>query len=84
MEQINQPEEGQHDGQEAGATHGSPKTCGLRRKHLKAAKLKDTALAVAHLLKSASCSVQSRPHSSKCTLFFPFRGLAIGANHKER
>jgi len=31
--------------------------------------------------KSTSCSVQSRPHSPKCTLFFPLRGLTIGANH---
>ena len=33
--------------------------------------------------KSTSCSVQSRPHSPKCTLFFPFRVLTIGANHRE-
>ena len=40
-------------------------------------------------LRSASCSDgggppvgdQSRPHPSGCTLFFPFRGLVIGANH---
>ena len=30
---------------------------------------------------SISCSVQIRPHSPKCTLFSPFRGLTIGANH---
>ena len=26
---------------------------------------------------------KSRPHSPKCTLFFPFRGLTIGANHTQ-
>ena len=35
----------------------------------------------ARQLKSTSCSDQSRPHPSGRTLFFPFRGLVIGANH---
>ena len=30
---------------------------------------------------STSCSVQNRPHSPECTLFSPFHGLTIGANH---
>ena len=34
-------------------------------------------------LKSTSCSDQSRPYPSGCTLFFPFRGPMIGANHIE-
>ena len=36
---------------------------------------------IARQLKSTSCSDQSRPHPSGRTLFFPFRGLVIGANH---
>ena len=32
-------------------------------------------------LKSTSCSDQSRPHPSGCTLFFPFRGPNIGTHH---
>ena len=39
---------------------------------------------IARRRKSTSCSVQSRPHSPKCTLFSSFRGLTIGANHKLR
>ena len=36
---------------------------------------------IAHRLKSTSCSDQSRPHPSGCTLFFPFRGPDIGTHH---
>ena len=36
---------------------------------------------IAHRLKSTSCSDQSRPHPSGCTLFFPFRGPDIGNHH---
>ena len=36
--------------------------------------------AIARRRKSASCSDFSRSYSPKYTLFFPFRGLAIGAN----
>ena len=31
--------------------------------------------------KSTSCSAQSRPHPSRCTLFYPFRGPNIGTHH---
>ena len=37
---------------------------------------------IAHRLKSTSCSDQSRPHPSGCTLFFPFRGPDIGTHHR--
>ena len=33
--------------------------------------------------KSTSCSIQNRPHSPTCTIFFPFCGLTIGANFIE-
>ncbi len=36
---------------------------------------------IARRRKSSSCSVQSRPHSPKCTLVFPFRGPTIVAHH---
>ena len=36
---------------------------------------------IAHRLKSTSCSDQSRPHPSGCTLFFPSRGPDIGTHH---
>ena len=35
-------------------------------------------------MRGSPCSAQSRPYSPRCTLFFPFRGLAIGANHRAR
>ena len=36
---------------------------------------------IARRRNSSSCSVQSRPHSPKMHLIFPFRGPKIGANH---
>ena len=72
MERTAKPGEGQNDGQETAAIHG-----GLQ------------VSTIAHPQKSTSCSDRDRPpvpdqnttHPSGCTLFFPFRGLVIGANH---
>ena len=72
MERTAKPGEGQNDGQETAAIHG-----GLQ------------VSTIAHPQKNTSCSDRDRPpvpdqnttHPSGCTLFFPFRGLVIGANH---
>ena len=58
-----------------------PASSGLRWKRLKAARRLASVSTIGLQLKSTSCSDQSRPHPSGCTLFSPFRGPVIGANH---
>ena len=58
-----------------------PASSGLRWKRLKAARRLASVSTIGLQLKSTSCSYRSRQHPSGCTLFSPFHGPVIGANH---